>query len=434
MRKLIISLLGSLCITSFAFAQTKDSIADYYIDFSVPDVGAFTLLGTKPEQTTNPGNVKQFAASLLNVATTGTKKITPGLAIDWAPIQTFGKKAFTIDEYKKNYLLRNLQVTFGTVADSSATNVGFGIKWTFIDRSDPLLDVNYAKQLNFLHDEMFVDNVRRRQEFTEKRDLFLKQIDQSRFGGTATVNIDVHVNQLLDADDKSLRGQDLEKIITDCITAINSILSAKAVPLLTLSEKATLDELALSLKKIDEGEQEYDKKIVEAFKKAKEDWKKNNWNAMVVAFGSGWVWNAPDSKWASLKTQVFKSYLNAKFPLSTNGQFTGIVSYAIPKKDSNNDSTILSQFFIGGRLLRGNADNRFSIDAGYGFYRANSSTYDMKDLNLNIGFEFKVNSGLYLEIVCGVRGKPSRLFESGNILSLGSLKYTLNNKRRFDLP
>ena len=48
-------------------------------------------------------------------------------------------------------------------------------------------------------------------------------------------------------------------------------------------------------------------------------------------------------------------------------------------------------------------------------------------------FEIKLDEGIFLEIACGINGKPNELFKSGNILSLGALKYSFNKDRRFDI-
>lgn len=418
------------------FGQTKDStkIDDYYIDFSVPDIGAFTLLGVKPEQITNPGNAKEFSANLLNIISSGNK-ITPGLAFDWSPYRSFGRKNITVADYKKYYLIRNLQITFGTISDSFGTKLALGTKWTFIDKSDPLLDQVYASKLNELHHDIFQYKERVKNEFFNiNRKKFLVYIDSSR-NLQHVVQGDHSLLSLMDPNDSKVLEKESYVLAQEIVNLIDSLIKSKgSEDTLRATEITAIQNLCFELKKIEEVQDEFDQQMLEDFKKAKKQWKQENWNATVITTGIGWVWNSPDSKWAGLKTQVFKSYLNGKFPIGKKAQTTGIVSYSIPKLPSaKNDSTFLSQFFVGSRFLIGNADNRFSFDAGYSFNRASNAGYDKKELALNLGFEFKVSDGIYLEIACGVKGKTSELFESGNILSLGSLKYAINKNRRFDL-
>ena len=82
MRKNISVLLILIFIIPL-LAQSQDSIKNidnYYIDFSVPDVGAFTMLNTTPDHISTPGTPKEFAVDLLNAVGNG-KYITPGLGI-----------------------------------------------------------------------------------------------------------------------------------------------------------------------------------------------------------------------------------------------------------------------------------------------------------------------------------------------------------------
>ena len=67
-------------------AQNRDSISidDYYVDYSVPDITAFSILDVNPNDVVRPGNVKEFAAGVINyVSENGNLK--PGLAIEIAP-------------------------------------------------------------------------------------------------------------------------------------------------------------------------------------------------------------------------------------------------------------------------------------------------------------------------------------------------------------
>jgi len=160
--------------------KSIDSITtdDYYIDFAIPDLGAFTLLNSKPENITTPGNTKELAASLLNVVSGGTH-ISPGLAIDWAPVRTFWKST-TPQDYKNSHLWRNLQITLGTISDSIGTKVGAGVKWTFVDNSDPLLDEQYEAKLLNLRASAFTDLPKAKNSFSMQLDLFMQKIQIAR--------------------------------------------------------------------------------------------------------------------------------------------------------------------------------------------------------------------------------------------------------------
>ncbi len=74
-------------------AQNRDdiSIDDYYVDYSVPDITAFSILGVNTNDVVRPGNVKEFAAGVVNyISENGNLK--PGLAIELAPYRLLANK------------------------------------------------------------------------------------------------------------------------------------------------------------------------------------------------------------------------------------------------------------------------------------------------------------------------------------------------------
>ena len=111
------------------------------IDYAVPPSPAFTFLGISPTEVTRPGTLRQLAVALLNVIdTAGT--VRQGVAIDVIPYQLIRGRRLTIQRYRESLLIRllaNTQVSFATVrsaGDSSATDIGIGLRTAFIDRSD----------------------------------------------------------------------------------------------------------------------------------------------------------------------------------------------------------------------------------------------------------------------------------------------------------
>jgi hypothetical protein len=412
------------------YSQSKDTITtdDFYIDFSVPDLGAFTLLNTKPDNISTPGNTKEFAASLLNVVSGGSN-ISPGLAIDWAPAKTFCKIT-TPEDYQKTYLVRNLQLTFGTIADSLGTKVGAGIKWTFIDKTDPLLDNEYGDRLNGLYQVSFASIPKAKIAFNIEVAKLFDNIIKNR-----GISADYLLIQkaIFDFNDSSIIKRDVimnNKIALDSINALIKN-SGKA---LSSDEKAILLTLCIQYKSLTNDEEQYKENVIAAFEKEKKKWLNDHWNATVITFGCGWVGNSADGKWSNLNAQLFKTYLNGKFKVAKKMQVTGMLSYGIPHNTKTTDSTIVSQLFLGGRFLVGNSNNRLSFDLGYGLDVAKKSSFNSKMLVADIGVEFKLDDGIFLEVAGGFKGEPSGFFKNSNILALGGLKYTLRPKPRFNLP
>ncbi len=407
------------------YTQNKISTDDYYIDFSTPDIGAFTLLNVKPDNTSMPGNPKEFAASLLNVVSSGSN-ITPGLAIDWSPIKTFYKTT-THEDYKKYHLIRNLQITFGTISDSLGSRVGAGIKWTFYDKSDPLLDDSLRNKLEATNPLISISNAKH--TFLIETNRILSKIFRERKLDDKT---DILVNDYFELGDTLISKRETiinYQMVVDTIgiLIINSDNNMK----LTDSEKNDLLSLCIKYKKLTTNIEEFKKSEIESFLAIKKKWHEEHWNATVITLGSGWTGNSIENKWSTLKTEVFKSYLNGKFKVGKRAQAVGMVSFGKPHNARTNDSTIVSQVFCGGRFLVGNTNNRFSIDLGYGYEFAKDSKYDAKTAIANIGLEFKLDDGIFLEIAAGFKGEPSNFLKDSNILALGSLKYTLKPKSRF---
>ena len=111
-----------------------------------------------------------------------------------------------------------------------------------------------------------------------------------------------------------------------------------------------------------------------------------------------------------------------------------LISFGLPSYNKTTDSTILKKIFVGGRFLAGNSNTRFSIDIGYNLDLAKTSSYNNKTLITDCGVEFKIDDGIFLEIAGGFKGNPVNFFKNSNILALGSLKYAIHPKSRFNLP
>jgi hypothetical protein len=418
------------------YSQDTLTTDDYYIDFSVPDLGAFTLLNTKPDNITTPGNTKEFAASLLNLVSGGSN-ITSGLAIDWAPVKTFCKTT-TLQEYKRNHWLRNLQITFGAIKDSIGTKVGAGIKWTFIDHTDPLLDNKYGTNLINLHQNTFIDLATSKNSFILEVLHFLQDIQKNRDSlKKSDLSHNHNILNLFDFGDTITAKKELSVYYTIVVDSVNkgiNKITHATNDTLNIEEKGNLYHLCYKFKSLYDQEEQYNKDVTADFEKAKKRWLNEHWNATVLSFGAGWVGNSKDSKWCTLNTQLFKTYINGKFRVSKKTQAIGMISYGIPHYTTSTDSTIVSQIFFGGRFLVGNASNRFSVDLGYNMNYAKSSSFNSKILVSDIAVEFKLDDGVFLEIASGFEGAPSNFIKNSNILALGSLKYAIHPKARFNLP
>lgn len=427
---------GGLFLHQVCPGQNKpdsSKIDDYYIDFSTPDIGAFTLLNIKPDNITAPGNTKEFAASILDVVSGGSK-ITPGLAVDWSPGRTF-LKMYSPEDYRNQILWRNLQITTGTVADSSGTKCAVGIKWTPIDKTDPLLDKNYRNRLVYIDTNGSAALSRIKNTFLNDLSFFLDEIVRKYNLDNAQYLKLLEVMAVLNPADSTAESNPADENFSRVIQIINDCIKSKNVNNETDELiKQQVNTFCNRLNKIGTEDELFERRVAREFEKERTKWLNDHWNATVLTFGFGWTGNSPDNKWKSLSFEFLKAYVNMKFKTSRRSQVVWIISGTIPQNSNPVDSTIVDKLFGGGRFMVGNAKKRFSIDAGYGYNIAKKSGFDTQVVILNLGVEFKITEGVFLEIAGGFNGKPTDFFSNSNILALGGVKYAFHPKSRFELP
>ena len=166
----IYALLG--CYSNFARAQgaSEKTVDDYYIDFAVPDLPALALLGFSSNEVARPGNLQELSVAFSSLAK-DQSTIAPGIGIAWTPAQTFKPKS--IEAYKRN-IFRKFQLSFATVKNMDATDLGVGFRFVAIDHSDPLFNPTIN---DFINDFSEVDSLsevsaKKRKAFLDKVKIF----------------------------------------------------------------------------------------------------------------------------------------------------------------------------------------------------------------------------------------------------------------------
>jgi len=346
-------------------------------------------------------------------------------------MKTFNK-ARTKEEYIKNKLWRNMQLTFGTVADSFGTKVGAGLKWTFIDNSDPLDDMRLSEAYNSLNDDSWISNGHKKQKFDQDVKRVLVDIKQRRnLPDTIRLyqkikEIAFNINDSINVARSSTANYSIAIDSIDFL--LNSYFKSDSL-LLDENERLKILSLCIDFKNIIETNSQYANDLIIEIKKIKEKWLKDHWNATVVAFGAGWVGLSPDNKWNTLNTQQLKSYINGKFKTGKNSQIILLGTICLPLNSTVSDSSIVTQYSIGTRYLLGNEYRRFSFDLGYYLDVAKKNPYSSQNLIFSLGYEYKVSDGIFFEVVTGYKGELSGL-KNSNILALGNLKFALQPKQR----
>lgn len=151
MRKLILSVIA-IMLLNYCGAQTDSSAYKYILDYRVPQSPGFTVLGATPSQVMQGSSAKPFVLNLFTQYFE-TKKIDPGLALDFSPYFLFGGKFKNIKEYRESsskQFLANLQLSVATLknsADTGSTDIGAGIRLTFWDDHSLLNDNQLTRNI-----------------------------------------------------------------------------------------------------------------------------------------------------------------------------------------------------------------------------------------------------------------------------------------------
>lgn len=452
-------LLFLLCIPVTVFAQGKKDtlkVDDFYVDFAVPDLAAYTLLGIDNDQVSRPGNLKELAIGLSSL--TGTNgKFNPSIGIEYSPFITLNKNLKTETNNDKSYWDRrfrptNLALTFGTQIDDSLGNrAALGFKWVPVDFSEPLGDKEFYKAVQaLLSDEKGRREIIYTNAFNNKvldllsdTTILLKgknPPEKKRFTKEEIESLQRHLEitkteyrtKLLMLDSSGTIGS-IKAMLKD------SVRKEPAYALIKDSVKQVFEEYIEEFVDFIYFGRFRQEPLGDKIRKLKEEFKKTHWNALVVQFSAGWVWNSDSATFDDLSKEKYVAFIGVSTPLWFKSRtWAARHTQAIAQIQYTNDKSKLtafaSKFSAGGRILIGNSDNRLSLEGMY-----SDITYDAKKTDGSeiretsfrwaIGGEFKLSQGSWLEIALG--GQKLINGET-RILPSFSLKHALQNKRRFD--
>lgn len=442
-----------ILITIFLFSQivfskgnqekkdTVKNINDFYLDFPIPDISAFTLLGINTNSITRPGNPKEFVASILNVATTGSK-VSPGIAIEWTPYLTFGKKDLSnLKEYRNSKLLRRLQFTFGSNQDSLGSNLAYGFKWTLVDNSDPLLDSVYQDSIikamnNYLN--KFPLNSSERQDFQEKIFSPLCSTIAGLYSlntGDVIRNLNKHFNFLDSTDFKIIEIPRYELVRDKCISTLDSLTNEKFQTNYKLIVE--LDKIIIKYITMFDKADKYVRDVSSntEFERLKKEYKNKHWNDLSLQIGVGQVFKSYDFSWNKLSSHKFTGFLSTAIPIARFEE-SGIQlisqllydNYCGYDKQNRKYNTSL-----GGRFLWGNNNFRFSLEGKFSYLKLNESLTDNINRNLRVtaGFEIKFDDGLWFELAFGADGNLNKDWVKPDFITFGNFKYSISKEPRF---
>ena len=150
---LIICLLVSLFASPLAFSQAEDKAKEaseeiIQANYSIPKIPALEIISADPNTISRPTTAREFATGLYN-AIDANGNVKQGLAFEVKPNFIF-QEPINLKEYQENkmaYILENTQVSLATVAtsgDSSSTDLSWGLRIVFFDKTDPMANKEFT--------------------------------------------------------------------------------------------------------------------------------------------------------------------------------------------------------------------------------------------------------------------------------------------------
>ncbi len=456
--------------TGIGIAQDRDNTADlrdFYMDFSVTEVTAFSMLNTEPNSVVRPGTIKEFAGSLGSYVTKdGT--IKPGLALEWAPIRTFCRKI----DYSNKALpqLRNLTFSAATIDDTTtADNVllATAFRYTPIDKRNPLATDHGVGQLNSLIDKYLFglkDDQRKLDSIYAILDPYFIDItlrlkDQLE-GNSQQDTLRNQFKAIFNFDDTYIFREFYSNNFKDPVTA-SSLKNVEDVIFGLLNEseltklgyidvesdsvkrltQLTAEYFVTKLPQIVNFSEEDEKGLEDLILNFKAQYKKDNWNKMALEFGAGSIFNVPGGKMRSINQNYSTAYVSFGMPLArekanpdckklhnwfrNKSQLIFVSKYQFYM---NPDSLEMNSFFAGARFLMGDYDKRFSAEIGY------RNQTDFTGLNqagwqYSVGGDFRISDGNWLEVAIG--GQVINGNGTINLLPRFAYRHAFNSESRF---
>ena len=430
-------------------AQNPDSITvdDYYIDFAVPDITAFSILDINSNDVVRPGNVKELAAGIQNyVDKDGNLK--PGLAIEIAPYRLLARSKKIVSRWTQNKSLKNLQISFGTAqGDSTNLLAAWGINWTPVDRTDPVEDPGLQRFFaNYLAER---DSIRNQISYAGQRRNHL--IEVNKFLNTLVATGKLAVPQkpaILNYFSGGYRSRLGRYDSTDTFVYSQAMMDSVLVSFknigvtLDSSQNVALSGLITKNAKLTftefQEEQEFEQSFTAEVKRQKKIFMEENWNRLVIQFKGGGKYNSQESSVNDLSllnwrifggiAGRFPGLRNSNSPFAKKSQVIYQVNYT-----SYDASTLPLQweFSTGGRLLYGKADRRISGELLYSQASIKSETTEkLEYIRYTIGGEVKLGDGFWLELAIGGQ-KFLEGNEAARVVPEFGLKYAIQKKPRF---
>jgi hypothetical protein len=388
-----------------AVESLKEDQRNFTLDLTPPDLSAFALLGINPTEVTRPGTVRELAAALANgISSSG--QITPGLALEWAPGQTFGA-ATSLQRYRETALWRRIALSVATVADGPAIRTAAGVRWVLKDDSDPRTNLRLTGEMESELAALHTDSERRAQTQVITAELIniLGPGQEERvgalmlrfFNALPAPNVvavvparDAHCRRVkrdIEAGGTTLDDQQASRVC-ELVDRFIQVLQAEG------AARAGLNVAQARLRQ-----------RLQRFRDAA--W---NADAMELAFGTTGI--ASDGSWSALQVESLRGYGAMAMGMGAHGQQVMKVDFS--RFVSGPDRWMA---VVGLRGLVGTPDGRASFELAGRFAESSPDV-----VRLAVGGEVRVGAELWLELQVGDDAPASDL-DGGRMVFRANLKY-----------
>ncbi|MEP2773086.1 MAG: hypothetical protein ABJH05_13125 [Fulvivirga sp.] len=339
MKKLVFIL--SWLVTTTLLAQSPEDttlVKNFRLDFAVPDMPAFKMLGTNPSNILRPSS-PQALSLMISEFGGGDELILPkSFAAEIAPYILIKSGSLTLDDYDKNSEIYSLRLSIGTERDpenNSTSRLAVGARMTLMDEGDLKNDKEYRDYvLKFLSNKSIIKD-KFQSEFLIQNNLTIQTVVQN----------------------DSLR-QEMSDFIDD---------------------------------KLDKYEQNFDYRL----DTLKQGFKQRNWNKKKLDVAVGMLGSSPDSLAKNVEFNKFSLWSTYGSPVGKNGQLLLGFNYNYFSNDSTEYgvTSLTSRLYGGSNSYKGFGELQIKRDENLEsnfIYMALGGEINIKDgiwANISAGLE-----------------------------------------------
>jgi len=209
MKKLVFIL--SWLVTTTLLAQSPEDttlVKNFRLDFAVPDMPAFKMLGTNPSNILRPSS-PQALSLMISEFGGGDELILPkSFAAEVAPYILMKSGSLTLEDYDNNSSLYSLRLSVGTnrnPENNTTTDVAVGLRMTLMDEGDLKNDGKYRKHVYKLLDDKATLKDEYQMEYLNQNNLIMADV-------AANPNLRAAMDKYIDEKLKSEFDQRLDTL------------------------------------------------------------------------------------------------------------------------------------------------------------------------------------------------------------------------------